>query len=61
MKNWDTYALPASMKRSAITAFWHVNSPNSGILKEKGHKHPHKSAAMSGLVEGKSPEHRQNC
>lgn len=28
----DTYALPASIKRSAITAFWHVNSPNRGIL-----------------------------
>jgi hypothetical protein len=24
---FDTYGLPASIKRSAITAFWHVNSP----------------------------------
>lgn len=31
----DTYALPASINRSAITAFWQVNSPKSGIL----HKH----------------------
>lgn len=33
IKELDTYALPASIKRSAITAFWHVNSPKRGILK----------------------------
>lgn len=35
----DTYALPASIKRSAITAFWQVNSPRSGILWRKENLH----------------------
>lgn len=55
----DTYALPASIKRSAITAFWQVNSPKSGILHRQGGYLYYGS--ISDLSTEKKKENKEIC